>query len=107
VVPPDDVEPDGSLRMKFMWLRGPGDRGLLHISGHEIGSGASVRSHSAGYGFTGFNASSIFFPGEGCYLVTGKAGGAALTFVTLVRTCRVFAQLPRRLRRMYAGWCGP
>jgi hypothetical protein len=106
-VPPDDVEPDGYLRMKFMWLRGPGVRGLLLISGHEIGSGASVRARSAGYGLTGFNASSIFFPGGGCYRVTGKAGGTEIVFVTLVRTCRVFAQLPLRLRRMYSHWCEP
>jgi hypothetical protein len=107
VVPPDDVEPDGFLRMKFMWVRGPGARGILHITGHEIGSGASVRARSAGYGFTGFNASSIFFPQEGCYRVTGKAGGAKIAFVTLVRTCRVFAQLPLQLRKLYSSWCRP
>src|SRR5215470_17574149 len=32
VVPPGDVRPDGSLRMKFMWVRGPGIHGILRIS---------------------------------------------------------------------------
>jgi hypothetical protein len=106
VVPPDDVRPDGSLRMKFMWVRGPGVDGILRISGDEVGTGASIRARSNGYGETGFNASSIFFPGEGCYQITGRAGGAELTFVTLVRTCRVLPELPRPLRRKYSPtWC--
>lgn len=106
VVPPDDVRPDGFLRMKFMWVRGPDVHGILQISGDEVGTGASIRARSSGYGYTGFNASSIFFPGEGCYAITGRAGGAELTFVTLVRTCRVFPELPRFLRKnLSPNWC--
>jgi hypothetical protein len=107
VVPPDDVRPDGFLRMKFMWVRGLGVQGILQISGNEVDSGASIRARSFGYGYMGFNASSIFFPGEGCYRITGRAEGAELTFVTLVGTCRVFPELPRSLRKKYSSnWCG-
>jgi hypothetical protein len=106
VVPPDDVRPDGFLRMKFMWVRGPGVHGILQISGDEVGTGASIRARSSGYGYTGFNASSIFFPGEGCYGITGRAGGAELTFVSLVRTCRVLPELPSSLRKnLSPNWC--
>jgi len=106
VVPGDDIGRHGSLRMKFVWVRGPGVRGILHITGSEVASGASVRARSAGYGVTGFNASSIFFPGEGCYRVTGEAGGAQVSFVTEVRTCRVLANLPAEMQKRYsANWC--
>jgi hypothetical protein len=88
-----------------MWLRGPSVHGVLHISGSELVSGTSVRARSAGYGSTGFNASSIYFPGDGCYRVTGRAGGAELTFVTLVRTCEVLPELGPTLRAHYATWC--
>ena len=37
-----------------------------------------------GYSDAGFQASGIIFPTEGCWEVTGKAGNASLTFVTLV-----------------------
>jgi len=106
VIPPDDVQRDGFLRMKFMWVRGPAVHGLLHISGDEMGTGATIRARTLGYGLTGFNASSIFFPAEGCYRITGMADGADITFVTLVRTCDVLPDLPRSLRTKYAtDWC--
>ena len=37
-----------------------------------------------GYGVTGFQASAVTFPTEGCWEVTGRVGNASLTFVTLV-----------------------
>jgi hypothetical protein len=37
-----------------------------------------------GYGTTGFQASGVTFPAEGCWEVTGRVGEAGLTFVTLV-----------------------
>jgi hypothetical protein len=37
-----------------------------------------------GYGPTGFQASGVTFPTEGCWEVTGRVGNASLTFVTLV-----------------------
>jgi hypothetical protein len=106
LMPARDVRPDGSLRMKFPWWRGPNVRGYLRISGQEIGSGAPIHARTAGYGLTGFNASAIFFPGEGCYRVNGEAGTAAITFVTLVRTCSVLPQMTPRERRRYLSWCG-
>lgn len=91
--------------MKFMWWRGPGAHGLLHVSGAEISSGSTIRARTRGYGRSGFNATSIAFPGQGCYRVTGRAGTAELTFVTLVRTCSVLPALPAAERRSLAGWC--
>jgi hypothetical protein len=102
LVPPDDIGRDGWLGMKFPWWRGPGVRGHLHISGYEIASGESIRAQTSGYGVTGFNATGIFFPTEGCYRVTGEADGTELTFVTLVRTCSALAELPRRERGRYS-----
>jgi len=99
VVPPDDIGRDGTLGMKFPWWRGPGVRGYLHITGEEVGSGLPVRARTAGYGRTGFNASAIYFPTEGCYRVTGRAGEAELTFVNLVRTCSVLPEPSPALRR--------
>ena len=60
IVPEGDIE-----RMKFMWRRGPGAHGLLHISGAEISSGSTIRARTSGYGRSGFNATSIAFPGQG------------------------------------------
>ena len=101
VVPPDDIGRDGVLGMKFPWWRGPGVRGYLHITGNDVGSGVPVSARTAGYGRTGFNASAVFFPEEGCYRITGRAGEAELTFVTLVRTCSVLGELPREQRKRY------
>jgi hypothetical protein len=96
--------------MKFMWWRGSSVHGVLHISGSQLDANGVVRGRTAGYGLTGFNASSIYFSGQGCYRVTGRAGGAALSFVTMVRTCSVLAELPPRLRAVFSrylsqNWC--
>jgi hypothetical protein len=108
VVPPDDIGQGGALRMKFMWWRGSTVHGVLRISGSQLNGGGVVRGRTAGYGLTGFNASSIYFSGQGCYRVTGRAAGAALSFVTLVRTCSVLPDLRRRQRNALAiskNWC--
>lgn len=103
VVPPDAVEPDGGLGMKFAWWRGPDVHGALHITGHELTLGVPVRAHVPdGYGDTGFQASGIVFPVEGCYEVTGEAGGAQLTFVTMVRPCSAIAEMPPAERALYS-----
>jgi hypothetical protein len=96
--------------MKFMWWRGSSVRGVLQISGSRLDAGGVVRGRTAGYGLSGFNASYVFFPAQGCYRVTGRAGGAALSFVTLVRTCSVLPELSPRLRRTLSkhlskNWC--
>jgi len=103
VVPPDGVEPDGGLGMKFPWWRAPDVHGAVHITGHELTLGFPVRADVPdGYGDTGFQASGIVFPGEGCYQVTGEAGGAQLTFVTMVRPCSAIAEMSPAERARYS-----
>ena len=108
IVPPDDIGRRGVLRMKFMWWRGSSVHGMLGISGSQLDAGGVARGRTAGYGLTGFNASSIYFSRQGCYRVTGRAAGAALSFVTLVRTCSVLPELTRRQRNALSiskNWC--
>lgn len=63
-----------------------GVRGPLTVTGHRLnGPGPRLRARvPEGYGATGFQASGIIFPSEGCWKVTGTVGEANLTFVTLV-----------------------
>lgn len=106
-VPPDTISPDGSLGMKFPWWRAADVHGALHIHGHELMLGLPVRADIPdGYGDTGFQASGIIFPVEGCYEVVGEAGGVELIFVTLVRPCSALAELPPPQRANYAI-CSP
>jgi hypothetical protein len=80
-----DIRPDGALPMKFPWWRGT--TGPLQIEGRRLdGPAPPLRSDiPLGYGETGFQASAILFPTAGCWEVTGRAGSAAITFVTLVQ----------------------
>jgi hypothetical protein len=79
-----DVQPDGSIVMKFPWWRGV--TGSLQITGHRLDRDAPPLEASvpAGYGSSGFQASSITFPSAGCWAITGSVGQASLSFVTLV-----------------------
>jgi hypothetical protein len=79
---------DGSIREKFPWWRA--ERGRLAITGHRLdGRARPLRARvPAGYGPTGFQSSALIFPSEGCWSATGTAGGASLTFVTLVVAAR-------------------
>jgi len=93
-----------------MWWRGSSVHGVLRINGSQLAADGTVRGRTAGYGLTGFNAYSIYFSGQGCYRVTGKAGGAALSFVTLVRTCSVLSEFSPPRRRVISkylskNWC--
>lgn len=83
---PPYVRPDGSIDMKFPWWRGPGVVGALSIEGRRLDGPASLLQAQIpeGYSDQGFQASGIIFPTEGCWEITGKAGGASLSFVTLV-----------------------
>ena len=83
---PEYVQSDGSVDMKFWWWRGPTVRGPLTISGRRLDAPAPPLQADipVGYGDTGFQASGIIFPTEGCWEVTGRAGNATLTFVTFV-----------------------
>jgi len=81
---PGFVTSDGALGMKFGWQRGV--RGQLRIQGRRLDAPSSpLRSEvNNGYGEIGFQASYVIFPEPGCWEVTGRAGDASLTFVTLV-----------------------
>ena len=75
---------DGSISEKFPWWRR--DRGRLRITGRRLDRRAPpLRAHIPdGYGATGFQSTRLSFPSEGCWRVTGTAGEASLTVVTLV-----------------------
>jgi hypothetical protein len=81
---PGHILPDGSLEMKWWWWRGV--MGQLTIEGRRLDAPAPpLRAEiPEGYGATGFQASGLIFPSQGCWEVTGRVGEASLTFVTLV-----------------------
>lgn len=85
LIDPQHVESDGWLEMKFPWYRGV--PGSLSITGHRLDVPAPpLRARIPdGYGNQGFQSTSIAFPMEGCWQVTGKVGDASLTVVTLVQ----------------------
>lgn len=89
---PDWVHPDGSISVKFGWWRAV--EGRLAIEGRRIDTTSPpLQSHiPSGYGDFGFQASSINFPTDGCWEVTGTVVevvsgdvAATLTFVVLVQ----------------------
>jgi hypothetical protein len=81
---PGFVDADGAVDMKFGWWRAVA--GKLRITGRRLDASAPPVRGSVpdGYGATGFQASGVTFPTEGCWEVTGKVGVTTLTFVTLV-----------------------
>jgi hypothetical protein len=81
---PGFITSDGSLGMKFGWMRGV--RGLLTIEGHRLDASApALRSQVPdGYGDLGFQGAYLIFPTPGCWEVTGHVGNASLTFITNV-----------------------
>ena len=83
---PGFILPDGSLSMKFGWLRGAGLRGKLTIHGKRLDAAAPpLRANiPEGYGDTGFQATGLIFPTEGCWEVTGEVGDTSVTFITRV-----------------------
>jgi len=81
----DDVGADGRLGMKFGWYRLTS--GYLTITGRRLDAPAPPASgltFPGGYGLTGFDASGVNYPTEGCWQATGRVGRVALTFVTFV-----------------------
>jgi hypothetical protein len=85
IITRDDVGPGGRLVMKFGWYRLTS--GYLTITGRRLDAPAPPASgltFPGSYGLTGFNASGVVFPTEGCWRVTGRVGRVALTFVTFV-----------------------
>ena len=86
VAPPDMVNRDGSIGWKFPWMRMiPGS---LTITGRRLDAPAPpLKSYVPfGYGHTGFQASGVTFPSEGCWQITGKVDHTSVTFVNLVIT---------------------
>ena len=83
---PGSIDADGSLGMKFGWTRGEGLRGKLTIHGRRLDAPAPpLRADiPEGYADTGFQATALIFPTEGCWEVTGEVGDTRLTFVTRV-----------------------
>jgi hypothetical protein len=81
---PDFIEQDGSVGMKFGWWRQVS--GSLQITGRRLDAPAPPLRADVpdGYGRTGFQASGVYFPNEGCWEVAGQVGGTTLTFVTFV-----------------------
>jgi hypothetical protein len=74
-----DVREGGAVGMTFGWTRGPGVEGPLEISGRRLDATAPpLGAEIQDYGPSGFQPSTIVFPTEGCWEVTGRA---ELTFV--------------------------
>ncbi len=78
------INPDGSVGWKLGWWREVS--GDLTITGQRLDAGAAPLESDvpSGYGQTGFQASGLTFPTEGCWQITGHVGAASLTFVTFV-----------------------
>jgi hypothetical protein len=82
---PGFVLPDGSLGMKWPWI--PSGPGELTVEGRRLDGAAPLLRADIGEGFTEsgrFFPTYLIFPTAGCWEVTGRVGGASLTFVTLV-----------------------
>ena len=81
---PRFVEQDGSIGWKLGWWRIVS--GTLTITGRRLDAQAPPLPASApeGYGQSGFQASGVFFPTEGCWEVTGLVGSSTLALVTFV-----------------------
>jgi hypothetical protein len=80
----DNLNRRGEILMKFPWDRGV--RGHLQITGRRLDADAPpLRAQLSDYGSIGFQPSTLVFPTEGCWEVTGRVGRSSLTFVTSVR----------------------
>ena len=79
---PGFVLADGSLKMKFFWLKTAGTR--LAVSGHRLDDPAvTLRwEMSQAYDPKGFQPSYLIFATPGCWKVTATAGAETLEFVT-------------------------
>jgi hypothetical protein len=84
---PDDgrILPDGTIPdMKWAWYRFV--PGHLTITGRRLDAPAPpLQGNTSGYGETGFNASGITFPTDGCWEITGTVGDkGSLNFIVQV-----------------------
>ena len=78
------IQADGSVRMKWPWWRRV--HGPLRVTGQRLHRRAPpLRAEIApGYGTIGLQPTSLIFPTDGCWRITGRVGRETLTFVTLV-----------------------
>lgn len=83
---PGFVLSDGSLSMKFLWLKGTGLRGSLTVEGKRLDASAPpLRTHIlTGFEDLSYQPSSLIFPTTGCWQVTAQVAQTKLTFVTRV-----------------------
>lgn len=87
VIVPDDgrVTSDGTIHdMKWAWFRYV--PGTLTVEGRRLDAPSAplVAIVPDGYGDRGFQVTGLTFPSTGCWEITGRVDGHALTFVTLV-----------------------
>jgi hypothetical protein len=73
----------GARGNKVLWIRPQGTQ--LTISGRRIDADASPATATIPCCYrTGFQASGLAFPTEGCWQISAKAGTSELTFVTRI-----------------------
>lgn len=74
----------GSQGLKVLWYRSVA--GKLTVEGQRLDAAApSLQADiPAGYGNSGYQASGLVFPAEGCWEVIGRVAGQALRFVVSV-----------------------
>src|SRR5215218_1142670 len=79
------IRPDGSIVAKLGWWRAV--ERPLSIEGVRLDANSPpVRADvPTGYGPSGFQATELTFPIQGCWKVIGSVGRARLTFVVLIR----------------------
>jgi hypothetical protein len=77
---------EGSFALKVPWFRGGGLTGKLTITGRRLDAAAPPLTADIpnGYADTGFQATGLIFPTEGCWEIKGKVGDTTLTFVNRV-----------------------
>lgn len=84
---PGWLEPGDALGMKWPWWRA--GSGPFSVTGRRLDGNAGPLTAVIpdGYGASGFQASGLIFPTEGCWEVTARVGADSLTLVTrVVRT---------------------
>ena len=83
---PGEIRPDGSLAMKFPFMRGEGVVGYVEITGRKVdGSAERLTARiPREYGQEGFQSTLLVFSRAGCWQVVVTAGSARLEFVTKV-----------------------
>jgi hypothetical protein len=82
------INDDGSINAKVGWWRKGEGRPV--ITGRRLDQPAPALRASVPAGYSaGFQATGLLFPTSGCWQVTGRYGGAHLTFTVLVTKSRL------------------